>query len=73
MICPHCLGPGCVHCREHAAELSGRRRQSCLTDADRQALEIMPRRGLRFLVPGARPKPRLRGLGTPALPANFRL
>jgi len=73
MTCPHCLGPGCVHCRERAAELSRQRRRSRLTDTERQALEVMPRRGLRFALPGVTPEPRRRCLGTPVLPANFRL
>lgn len=73
MTCPHCLGGRCLHCREHAAELSGQRRHSRLTDTERQTLEIMPRRGLRFALPGVTPEPRRRCLGTPVLPAHFHL
>lgn len=41
--CPHCLGAigGCIHCREHRAELSGVRRRSCLTNAERAILGLV--------------------------------
>jgi hypothetical protein len=72
--CPHCLGLRCIHCREAAAQRSTQRRRSRLTDYDRHALKLLPRRPLRFAHPGAPPPaPRRRGLGTPVLPAHFHL
>jgi len=75
MTCPHCLGPGCLHCREYYAERSrfGRAR-SRLTPQDRRDLQLLPRRPLRFLPPGSCPPPtRRRGIGLAVLPADFHL
>jgi hypothetical protein len=41
--CNHCLGRGCIHCREHQAELAGQQRRSRLTEADREALGLFAR------------------------------
>ena len=40
IACPHCLGAGCLHCRERHLEQSRLVRRSLLTDADRIALCI---------------------------------
>ena len=71
MMCPHCLGSGCLHCREAAA---GRPPcgHSLLTPADRRALLLMPLRGLRFAIPGV-PPPRPRVFGSAVLPRSFTL
>jgi hypothetical protein len=73
--CPHCLGPGCVHCRERAAEASGRRRRSLLTNAERERLQLMPLRPLRFQVPGRSPERHSfsQGFNLTVLPASFAL
>ncbi len=41
--CNHCLGRGCIHCREHQAELASHQRRSRLTEADREVLGLYPR------------------------------
>ena len=38
--CPHCMGAGCLHCRERHLEQSRLVRRSLLTDDDRRALCI---------------------------------
>jgi len=56
-------------CREAAKEARRRVDRSLLTDADRRVLELIPRRGLRFDVPGAPPPPpRKHTFGLPVLP-----
>jgi hypothetical protein len=73
--CPHCLGGGCLHCRERAAEASGRQRRSRLTNEERERLELMPLRPLRFQVPGA-PAQRhsfSHGFQLTVLPASFQM
>ena len=74
--CPHCLGAGCPHCREHAAEASGQRRCSRLTQEEREALELMPLHPLRYQRPGQAPAPRhdfCKGFNATVLPASFAL
>ena len=68
--CQHCLGPGCLHCREKRAEAAARPRRSQLTPDERRELGLMPLRGLRFDVPG-RPQPRKPTFGLSVLPFNF--
>ena len=40
LSCPHCMGAGCIHCKELHVEQSRLRRRSLLTDDDRRALCI---------------------------------
>jgi len=42
--------------------------RSVLTDSERRVLKLIPRRGLRFDVPGAPPPPRKHTFGLPVLP-----
>jgi hypothetical protein len=69
-ICPHCLGSGCIHCRETVAERAVIHRRSALNAADRRLLGLMPRRPLRFDL-GGTPLPRRRAFGASVLPRNF--
>ena len=59
--CPHCMGAGCLHCREKRAEAHSLRRRSSLTDADRIALGLFVRpprvRPERARVPAPAPAP----------------
>ena len=72
MTCPHCLGAGCVHCREAAAERAETRRRVIRDEAERRLLGLMPRRPLRF-EPEATPPPRRGIFGATVLPGNFEL
>jgi hypothetical protein len=74
MSCHHCLGLGCVHCREQQAEKSFQQRRSRLSEPDRIALGLFTR-------PLRRRNKKPRGnvvlrqsqCGTPVLPASFSL
>jgi hypothetical protein len=74
MNCQHCLGGGCIHCRELLAEMSGRQRRSRLDDAGRIALGLFTR-PLRRKQKKARANVPIRRsqFMTPVLPAGFAL
>jgi hypothetical protein len=68
MTCPHCLGLGCLHCREWNAELSLQRRRSTLTDLERASLQLLSYRPPKL--PAKRPQSESTGM-VPVLPADF--
>ncbi len=55
--CNHCMGRGCIHCREHHAELSSQQRRSRLTEAEREALGLFPLRRPKRPKPARPPSP----------------
>ena len=77
--CPHCMGTGCIHCKELHAELSRLVRRSRLNDDDRRALCIFTQplilasqRKPCASVPNRSARP-LAFLNNSVLPANYHL
>jgi hypothetical protein len=74
MNCPHCLGGGCIHCREQLAEMSTRQRRSRLDDAGRMALGLFTRPLRRKQKkPRANVRVRVSDCANPVLPSGFSL
>jgi hypothetical protein len=77
IACPHCLGAGCLHCRERHMEQSRLVRRSLLTDDDRRVLCIFTKPLI--LASQSKPCASTRSarpaafLGNCVLPANYHL
>ncbi len=69
--CPHCLGAGCIHCRNDRAKVARRRARSKLTAVERRELGLIPLYGL-FGQPTP-PPPKPQKFGVRVLPADFAL
>ena len=77
--CPHCMGTGCLHCKELRAEQSRLVRRSRLNDDDRRALCIFTKPLIlasqrKPYAPVSNPSARpLAFLGNSVLPADYHL